>query len=459
MNFRLVKEALLGKEHDFTRLDIKSSIVLLSIPMILEMLMESLFAVVDIFFVGKLGDYAVATIGLTEAVIVLVYAIGMGIGMAATAMVSRRVGEKDLKEAGSAAFQLLAFGGFISIVLGVLGWFFAENLLILMGAEAEVLEQGLIYAKIILVGNTSIMLLFLLNGAFRGAGQPHLAMKTLWISNGLNIILDPIFIFGLGSFEGFGLTGAAIATTLGRSIGVLYQLYHLFNGKHPLKITKENLGIDLEVIKRIVKVSVGGMGQFLIDSVGWIALTRMTAEFGSTALAGFTIAFRILMFSLMPAWGLAGAAATLVGQNIGAKKFMRAEISVALTAKYNMIFMAIVTVCYLFFGKWLAGIFSNSDEVITIAAEGLKIIVLGYVFFGVGMVMVNAFNGAGDTKTPAYINIVILFILEIPLAYFLAFYLDMKLTGLFIAIAVCHSLHAVISVLIFRKGRWKKVNL
>lgn len=456
---QLIIDALKGKEQDYTRLNLKTGIILLSIPMILEMVMESLFAVVDIFFVGRLGEHAVATVGLTEAVVILVYAVGMGISMAATALISRRIGEKEYREAGTAAFQLVSFGGLISIIMGVLGWFFAGDLLKLMGAEAVVLESGIGYSRVIFAGNTAIMMLFLLNGAFRGAGQPHLAMRSLWISNGLNIILDPILIFGLGSFEGYGLTGAAIATTLGRSIGVLYQLYHLLNGKHKLVVLKENLIINVKVIKRIITISAGGMGQFLIDSVGWIVLTRMTAEFGSVAVAGFTIAFRILLFTLMPAWGLAGAAATLVGQNLGAHKYKRAEFSVWLTARYNVFFLALVTVAYLFAGDFLAGIFTDNEEVKVLAAQGLKVIVLGYVFFAVGMVLTNAFNGAGDTKTPAWINITVFLCLEIPLAYLLAFVLEMGIMGIYISIALCHSLHALVALFIFRKGKWKMVKV
>jgi putative MATE family efflux protein len=457
--WQLIKDALRGKEQDYTKVNLKAGVVLLAIPMILEMLMESLFAVVDIFFVGRLGEHAVATVGLTEAVVVLIYAVGMGVSMAATALIARRVGEKDYKEAGNAAFQLLSLGGAVSILMGIGGWIFAEDLLILMGAEAAVLEHGIGYAKVIFVGNTAIMLLFLLNGAFRGAGQPHLAMRALWISNGINIILDPLLIFGLGSFEGFGLTGAAIATTFARSIGVVYQFYHLFNGKHKLVILKENIVLNFQVIKRIVSISVGGMGQFLIDSVGWIALTRMTAEFGSVAVAGFTIAFRILLFTLMPAWGLAGAASTLVGQNLGASKFKRAELSVWLVARYNAIFLATVTVLYLLAGDVLAGFFTDQDEVRLLASEGLKVIVLGYVFFAVGMVMTNAFNGAGDTRTPAFINISVFWLLEIPLAYFMAFVLGMEMMGIYVSIALCHSLHAMVAFLIFRRGKWKEVKV
>jgi putative MATE family efflux protein len=454
--FRLLKEALNGTEQDFTKINIKTGIFLLSVPMILEMIMESLFAVVDIFFVGRLGEHAIATVGLTEAVLMIVYSIGVGVSMAATAMVSRRFGEKNYKGAGSAAFQLLTFGATTSILMGIGGWFFADELLLLMGADDKVIAQGSGYTKIIFAGNTAIMLLFLINGTFRGAGQPHLAMRTLWISNGLNIVLDPLLIFGIGSFQGWGLEGAAIATTTGRSIGVIYQLWHLFNGKHRLVIMKENIKLKVKTIKRIVSISAGGMGQFLIDSAAWILLTRMMAEFGSVAVAGFTIGFRILMFTLMPAWGLSGAAATLVGQNLGAKKFKRAELSAWITAKQNFIFLAFVTAIYLIFGYQLAGFFTDNPEVRQVAANGLKIIVLGYIFFAVGMVMIQAFNGAGDTRTPAFINIAILWFLEIPMAYILAFPMGLETTGIFITIAFCHSLHAVVAVWFFRKGKWKQ---
>ncbi|AMQ56685.1 MATE family efflux transporter [Algoriphagus sanaruensis] len=459
MNWQLVKDAILGKEQDFTKLSLKTAIFLLAIPMILEMIMESLFAVVDIFFVAKLGKEAIATVGLTESVIVLTYAIGFGISMAATALVSRRFGEKEYHEAGSATFQLLLVGGFISLILGVLGWVFASDLLKIMGAEDAVVHIGTSYARIVFAGNTAIMLLFLINGAFRGAGQAHHAMRSLWISNGLNIILDPLFIFGLGSWEGFGLEGAAMATTFGRSMGVLYQFYHLFNGKHRLRILRENLKINWETIRKIIDLSLGGMGQFLIDSLSWVALTRMNAEFGSTVLAGYTIASRVLIFTILPAWGLSGAAATLVGQNLGAKKVRRAEQAVWLTTRYNVIFMASVTVIYLLFSKQLAGIFTETEEVMNIAAQGLWVIALGYVFFAVGMVLTQAFNGAGDTKTPAWINIAVLLGLEVPLAYLLAFTFEFSFLGIFIAISFCHSFHALVSLYFFKKGKWKKIQV
>ncbi len=457
--WQLIRESISGTEQDFTRLNIKTGILLLAVPMILEMVMESLFAVVDIFFVGRLGEHAIATVGLTEAVITVVYSVGVGVSMAATAMVSRRFGEKDYRRAGSAAFQILVFGAIVSILMGLGGYFFASQILTLMGGDAEVVEKGAAYTRIIFAGNTAIMMLFLINGAFRGAGQPHLAMRALWISNGFNIVLDPILIFGLGSFEGLGLEGAAWATTTGRSLGVVYQLYHLFNGKHKLVILRENIRLRFQTMQKISRIAAGGMGQFLIDSAAWIVLTRIMAEFGSVALAGFTIAFRILMFSLMPAWGLSAAAATLVGQNMGAGKFKRAEISAWLTARYNLIFLAIITVIYLLFANSLAGIFTDNPDVKQVASQGLKIIVLGYIFFAVGMVMVQAFNGAGDTRTPAWINVGVFWVIEIPMAYLMAFTFNLQETGIFITIAFCHSLQASVATWLFRKGHWKKTRI
>ncbi|WP_297335006.1 MATE family efflux transporter [Algoriphagus sp.] len=457
MNFQLIKDAILGKEQDFTTLSLKTAIWVLAIPMILEMMMESAFAVVDIFFVAKLGEHAIATVGLTESVIVLVYAVGFGISMAATALVSRRFGEKEYDQAGTVAFQLLLVGALISIVLGVLGWVFAENILQLMGAEPEVVRTGVSYTRIIFAGNTAIMLLFLINGAFRGAGQAHHAMRSLWIANGFNIVLDPILIFGVGSWTGYGLEGAAFATTIGRSLGVVYQLYQLFNGKHRLSIAAKHMVVKWHTIKKIMDIAAGGMGQFLIDSVSWIALTRMNAEFGSAALAGYTIAMRVLIFTLLPAWGISGAAATLVGQNLGANEVKRAEEAVWMTTRYCVIFMASVTGIYLLFSSQLAGFFTQIPEVRDIAAQGLWVIVLGYVFFAVGMVLTQAFNGAGDTKTPAYINIGVLWFLEIPLAWFLAFPMKMEYLGIFIAIAFSHSFHALVALFFFRRGKWKKV--
>jgi putative MATE family efflux protein len=456
---QLIWSGFKGNDQDYTSLSIKKSIVLLATPMILEMVMESLFAVVDIFFVGQLGPHALATVGLTESVLMIIYSIGMGISMAATAMVSRRFGEKRYHEGGNTTFQLLVTGTILALLMGFFAALFAADILLFMGAEPDVVASGVAYARIIFAGNLAIILLFLINGAFRGAGQPHLAMRALWISNGANIILDPLLIFGIGNIEGLGLEGAAWATTIGRSIGVFYQLYHLFNGKHLLKIAGKNVVMNSSVIIRIIKVSAGGMVQFLIESASWIFLTRIIAEFGSNALAGYTIAFRVILFTLLPAWGLSSAAATLVGQNLGAQKARRAEISVWITARYNVIFLGLVTFLFIIMGKNIAGLFTDDAEVIIIASEALKIITLGYIFFGLGMVMIQAFNGAGDTRTPAAINILVLWLIEIPLAYLLAITLGFGATGIFVAIACCHSLHALVSWWLFRKGKWKTVKV
>ncbi|WP_210463087.1 MATE family efflux transporter [Rufibacter roseolus] len=456
---RLIWDAVKGKEQDYTRLNLKKSILLLATPMILEMLMESLFAVVDIFLVGRLGAYALATVGLTESILMIVYSVGMGLSMAGTAMVARRVGEKNYRQAGTATYQILITGGILAILTSLVTFFFAPDILQLMGADQEVLTKGIGYTRIIFGSNLIIILLFLINGAFRGAGLPHLPMRTLWLANGINIVLAPLFIFGVGPLPAMGLEGAAWATSISRGIGVLYQLYHLLNGKHLLKVVRENMVLSYEVMKQILKVSVGGMGQFMIESASWIFLTRIVSEFGNNALAGYTIAFRVIMFTLLPAWGLSSAATTLVGQNLGANKVRRAELSVWLTARYNMVFLGLATAAFFFFGDHVASLFTQEPEVISIASDGLKIITLGYIFFGLGMVMVQAFNGAGDTRTPAFINILVLWIIEIPLAYLLAVYLGFGVTGIFVTIACSHSSHALISWWIFRKGRWKAVKI
>jgi putative MATE family efflux protein len=457
--WQLLRSSMSDHNIDFTQLSIKKSIFLLSIPMIVEMMMESIFAVVDIFFVGQLGNYALATVGLTESILMIIYSIGMGISMAATAMIARRFGEKNHKQAGTAAFQLIFSGAILAVILGATTYFFAADILRLMGASEELIAYGVGYSKIIFAGNIVIVLLFLINGIFRGAGSPQLAMRSLVLANGLNMILDPLFIFGFGSFAGWGIEGAAIATTTGRAIGVLYQLYHLFGGKHQLKILKENVVIHWTTIKKIFSISAGGMGQFLIDSASWIFLTRIIADFGADVLAGYTIAFRVIIFSILPSWGLSGAAATLVGQNLGAKLPDRAEKAVWITAKYNVIFLAFVTVLFVLFGESISSIFSTNEIAIEISGLALSIITLGYVFFGLGMVMIQAFNGAGDTRTPMLINIVVLWFMEIPLAYFLAKNLNWGPEGVFAAIAICHSFHALVSWFWFKRGRWKRIQI
>ena len=427
--------------------------------MIAEMLMESLFAVVDVYFVSKVSVNAVATVGLTESVLMIIYSLAVGLSMAATAIVARRIGEKDPKRASSAAFQALILSVTIGIVLGTVGLIFAGDILKLMGGEPELIEEGIGYTQIMYGGNLSILLLFLINGIFRGAGNAAIAMRSLWLANGINIILDPILIFGLGSIPEFGVAGAAIATTTGRSIGVIYQLYHLFNGKSIIHIAWHNIVLRWKTMKELIKVSSGGIAQFLIESASWIFLVRVVSEFGADALAGYTIAFRIIVFTLLPSWGMANAAATLVGQNLGAKQPDRAETSVWRTAMYNGGFLLVVSIVFFVFAEPILSIFTDVAAVQEIGKSALQIICFGYVFFSYGMVVGQAFNGAGDTRTPMWISLVVFWIIQIPLAWWLAMSLGLESDGVFISIAVCHSIYAVIAMVLFKRGKWKLVKV
>lgn len=453
------KKAVSGLEEDFTNISIKKAIFYLSIPMILEMVMESLFAVVDIFFVGKLGVHAVATVGLTESVLTIIYSIAIGLSMAATAIVARRIGEKKPKEASAAAFQAILVCSLFAVAVAVLGVVYAKPMLALMGGEPEVIESGYRYTQIIFGGNVCVMLLFLINGIFRGAGNAAVAMRTLWIANAINIVLDPILIFGLGPIPALGLEGAAWATTTGRGIGVIYQFYILFNGKSIIKFYWDSLKMNWKTVWTIVKVASGGMGQFLIESASWIFLMRIISESGSVALAGYTIAVRIIIFALLPAFGLSNAAATLVGQNLGALQPARAEKSAWLAAHLTAIFLGFCAIIFISGAGFFIGIFNQEEGVIAVGTMGLTIICLGYVFFGYGMVMSQSLNGAGDTKTPTIINLAILWGFQIPFAYLLAKTFGMGATGVFIAIAVSHSLHAVVSTWVFNRGKWKLVQV
>jgi putative MATE family efflux protein len=453
------RQAVSGLEEDFTGISIKKAIFYLSIPMILEMVMESLFAVVDIFFVGKLGVHAVATVGLTESVLTIIYSIAIGLSMAATAIVARRIGEKKPQEASAAAFQAILVCSLFAVAVAVLGVIYAKQMLALMGGEPEVIEQGYRYTQVIFGGNVCVMLLFLINGIFRGAGNAAVAMRTLWIANGFNIVLDPILIFGLGPIPAMGLEGAAWATTTGRGIGVIYQFYILFNGKSIIKFYGDSLKMNWKTVLTIVKVASGGMGQFLIESASWIFLMRIISESGSVALAGYTIAVRLIIFALLPAFGLSNAAATLVGQNLGALQPGRAEKSAWLAAHLTAIFLGFCAIIFIAGAGFFIGIFNQEEGVIAVGTMGLTIICLGYVFFGYGMVMSQSLNGAGDTKTPTIINLAILWGFQIPFAYLLAKTFGMGATGVFIAIAVSHSLHAVVSTWVFNRGKWKLVQV
>ncbi|MET2985144.1 MATE family efflux transporter [Aureibaculum conchae] len=453
--FFYFKQSLSSKEQDFTSGSIRKAIFMLSIPMILEMLMESIFALVDIIFVSQVSVNAVATIGLTESVITLVYAVAIGLSMAATAVVARRIGEKDVIGANQAAIQVIILGILVAIVIGIIGVVYPKEILALMGAEPDLIAEGYGYTQILMGGNITIMLLFLINAIFRGAGNASIAMWTLVLSNGLNIILDPIFIFGFGPVPAYGVEGAAIATTIGRGTAVVFQLFILFYGWGKLKIRVKDIVLRWAIMLNLMRVSLGGIGQFLIGTSSWVFLVRIISEFGSEVLAGYTIAIRVMMFTFMPSWGMSNAAATLVGQNLGAKKPDRAEKSVWKTGKYNAIFMVIVSFVYLVFAHEILQWFSDESEVIKYGALCLQVVAAGYVFYAYGMVVIQSFNGAGDTKTPTYINFVCFWLFQLPFAYLMAITLDFGPMGVFLAIVLAEALIAIIGVVLFKKGKWK----
>ena len=451
--------AVTGKETEFTTGSIRKAIFMLSIPMILEMMMESIFAIVDIAYVSQVSVNAVATIGLTESVITLIYAVAIGLSMAATAVVARRIGEKDLKGARESAVQAIFLGIVVAILVGAIGFFYAKEILALMGAEQDLINEGYGYTQLLIGGNITILLLFLINAIFRGAGDASIAMWTLVLSNGLNIILDPIFIFGWGPVPEFGVMGAAIATNIGRGTAVLFQFGILFFGWSRIKIGLNDIVVRLSVMFNLIKVSIGGIAQFLIGTSSWVFLMRMMSEFGSEVLAGYTIAIRVMLFTLMPSWGMSNAAATLVGQNLGAKQPDRAETSVWKTGRYNAYFMAVVSVIYLFFAYDIVGWFNDNPVVIENGGLCLQIIAAGYIFYAYGMVVTQAFNGAGDTKTPTKINLIAFWMFQLPFAYLAAITFKMGALGVFLAITLAEVMLAVIAIVWFRKGNWKKVQV
>ncbi len=451
--------AVRGKEQNFTSGSIRRAVFMLSIPMIMEMLMESIFAIVDIMYVSKVSVNAVATIGLTESVVTLVYAVAIGLSMAATAIVARRVGEQDIQGASIAAVQVIFIGILISIGISAIGIIYPKEILGLMGGAPDLIEEGYGYTQILLGGNITITLLFLINAIFRGAGDASVAMWALVLSNGLNIILDPIFIFGFGPVPAFGVEGAAIATTIGRGTAVVFQLAILFIGYSKIKIGLKDLVIRIGVMLNLIKVSLGGIGQFLIGTSSWVILMRIMSEFGSEVLAGYTIAIRVMLFTLMPAWGMSNAAATLVGQNLGAQKPDRAEQSVWKTGKYSAIFMGIVSIIYLVFAPQIIAMFNTAPDVVKYGSLCLRVIAAGYIFYGYGMVVINSFNGAGDTTTPTWINFVCFWLLQLPFAYVMAIILDFGPAGVFWAITLAEVLIAIVSIILFKKGRWKSVKV
>jgi putative MATE family efflux protein len=458
----LVWQSVKGGEYDYTQGSIRVAIVLLAVPMILELSLESVFAVVDIFFVSKhIGSNAVQTVGLTESVITIVYSLGIGLSIGATAMVARRIGEKDPAGAAHAGMQVLIMALFVTVIISILGVVFAPDILRIMGATPEVIKEGTVFTRIMLGGSLVIILLFLINGIFRGAGNAAIAMKSLWIASIINIFLCPALIKGWGPLPELGLKGAAIATTIGRGIGVLYQCYHLFfNKKGAINLGKEHFIIDFAVMKSLIKIAWPATFQFIIASGSWIVLSQLVATTGGThASAGYQIAIRNVVFFILPAWGLSNAAATLVGQNLGAKEIARAEQSVLLTTKYNAIFMTGVMLLFVFFAKPIISIFTNEPEDLAYGALSLQIIGTGYIFYGIGMVMIQALNGAGDTKTPTWLNFFAFWLFQIPLAYLLAKGFNMGPVGAFIAIPVAETALAVAAWYYFKKGKWKEVKI
>jgi len=447
--FKNVAESISGSEQDFTQGKLSRAILLLSIPAVLEMVMESIFVIADIYFVSKLGANAVATVGITESMITIIYAIAIGLGTATTSMVSRRIGAKNPDAASLVAFQAILTGIIVSIIIGLPGALFAKKFLGLMGASKPIIDNMSGYTRIMLGGNIVIMMLFIINAIFRSAGDAAVAMKVLWIGNIINIVLDPCLIFGLGPFPRLGVTGAAIATNIGRGTAVLVQFYLLFYGKKRIRLSINHLAINFRIMVKLLKLSFGSIGQNLISTSSWIALVRILSVFGSEVVAGYTIAIRIIGFTLLPSWGISNAASTLVGQNLGAKKPDRAEKAVWVTGWMNIGLILVL------FPETFIRLFINNENVIKSGVLGLRIISIGFIAYGLGMVLVNSFNGAGDTSTPLKINILAFWFIEIPLAWLLAIKEGFNEEGVFISIVVAESLMTIIAWIVFRRGKWK----
>jgi putative MATE family efflux protein len=451
-----LKEAIRGSHQDYTAGSLNRAILLLAVPMVLEMVLESLFAVVDVFWVGRLGANAVATVGLTESMLSLVFAVGIGLSLSTTAMVARRIGEKDPEGAAVAAVQAITLGLIVAVAIGVPCFLFAPRLLGLMGASPEIIAIGSGYTRICLGGSCAVLLLFLNNAIFRGAGDAAIAMRLLWVSNIINLILDPCLIFGVGPFPRLGVTGAALATLIGRSIGVLYQFYRLMHGTERIRILKSQIRVKYDVLLRLLRVSLTGILQFAIAHTSWIGLVRIVSIFGAAALAGYTIAIRIVIFVILPSWGLSNAAATLVGQNLGAKHPERAEKAVWRTGLYNMVFLGSVGIFFIFFSEPIVRLFTHDPAVVPLGAACLRIVSYGNLGYAYFMVMMQAFNGAGDTITPTIVNFFGFWLFEIPLAYWLAIPVHMRSNGVFFSIAIAESAMAIASAILFKQGKWKK---
>lgn len=453
--WHFIRQAIRGTHQDFTNISISRAVFLLAIPMVLEMFMESLFALVDVFWVTRLGANAIATVGLTESMLTLVFSVALGVSFSSTAMVARRIGEKDPEGAATAAMQSILLGVGVALAIGVPAMFFAHPLLSLMGADNVLIAGGHRYTEIVFGGTAVVMLLFLNNAIFRGAGDASIAMRVLWVSNLINLVLDPCFIFGLGPFPKLGVTGAAVATLIGRSCGVLYQFRLLTNGKSRVRLAARHLRIEPDVIGSLIRVSSTGVLQFLVAHTSWLVLVRIISAFGSLAVAGYTIGIRVFMFVILPSWGMSGAAATMVGQNLGAKKPERAERAVYLTGSYNAIYLAAIAILLIFAPHLIVSFFSSDPVVSRYAADCLRIFGYGNLAYAFGMVMIQAFNGAGDTVTPTIINIISFWVCQIPLAWFLAHRTSLRVNGVFAAVPIADTVMTVISLVVFARGSWK----
>lgn len=457
--WNLLRLGIAGEDANILTGNIDRAIILLAIPMTLEMVMESLFAVVDIFFVSKIGVNAIAAVGLTESLMTITYSLGWGLALGTTAMIARRVGEKDKDGASVAAVQSIYLAFIIAVPIMIAGLLFSADLLRMMGASEMIIVEGAGYTRLIFGSNIIVILLFLINGIFRGAGDAALAMRSLWIANSINIILDPMFIFGIGPFPEWGIEGAAIATVIGRAVGICYQVYHLAKGRGIVKIHSGNWQYKNDIVVRLVRLSSGVTAQFIIGSASWIFLMRIMSTFGSVALAGYTIAIRIIIFTILPAWGFSNAAATMVGQNLGALQPERAEKSVWRTGFFNAIFMGIVMIVFLFFSDDIADFFTDEKEVVESAAQCLNIFSLGYFSYAFGMVLVQAFNGAGDTRTPTIMNLIIYWLMQIPLAYLLSVQLSLGAPGVYWTVVICETLFSIAGYFLFKKGKWKTIKV
>jgi putative MATE family efflux protein len=451
-----LREAVMGSSQDFTEGNIGRAIVLLAVPMVLEMIMESLFGVVDVFWVSHLGADAITTVGLTETCLTLVFVIALGLSMGATALVARRIGEKQDDAAGLVAVQVIFVGLVVSAIVASVGYIFAADLLRLMGATESVVKLGTNYTRTIFGGSATIFLLFLINAVFRGAGDAAVAMRVLWLANIVNICLNPCLIFGIGPFPRLGVTGSAVGTTIGRGIGVLFQIWILTSGRGRFVIHARQVRLDFVVMARMVRLSLSAMFQYLVQMASWVGVVRIMASFGSAAAAANTLAIKIIIFAILPSWGMSNAAATLVGQNLGAGKPERAERSVWMTCFYNMLFLGAVGLVFITFAERIIGLFTNDPAVFPLAVSGLRLLSYGYISYAYGMVITAAFNGAGDTFTPTVLNLICFWVCQIPLAWLLSFHTSLGPRGVFVAVVVGDSLLALLGIIWFRRGAWKR---